>query len=196
MPNSVRPARPADAPALAAIQRACWRALLGPEAPAWAETLDAEALAATWRDGIGLARAGGPYGVFAALDAEGAVAGFAAFGPLADPDGARAAELVALWVAPGAQRAGHGSRLLAAVADAVRAAPSLPAPAGAQGQALSADGTPRFTRLSHWVARQDIPRQRFLRGAGFAPDGAERSWRTEAGELIDELRWSALTDPA
>ncbi|MDR3360870.1 MAG: GNAT family N-acetyltransferase, partial [Bifidobacteriaceae bacterium] len=135
MPNSVRPARLADAPALAAIQRACWAGLLGPDAPSLVDSLDAESLAATWADAIALATGDGPYQVFCALDGADQVVGFAAAGPLTDPDGAEAAELIALWVTPAGQRAGHGSRLLAAVADAVRAAPSLPAPAVPSGEA-------------------------------------------------------------
>jgi GNAT superfamily N-acetyltransferase len=148
--------------------------LLGGDIPALGAMLDLGALAQGWADAIGLARGGGPYGTWAALDQAGQVVGFAAVGPLEDPDRpAGGAELVALWVAPERQRAGHGSRLLAAAAGAARA------------------GQVGYSRLAHWVARQDVYRQRFLRGAGFSPDGAERTWRAPGGQLIDEQRWSA-----
>jgi GNAT superfamily N-acetyltransferase len=163
----------ADAPALAAIQRDNWLALLGADLPGWPQTLSLEEMAATWANGIALGQADGPYEVFVALGEAGQLVGFAAAGPLVDPDlTPGGAELVALWVAPAHQRAGHGSRLLAAVADAARARAA--------------------PRLAHWVTRQDIYRQRFLRAAGFGPDGAERSWQAPTGELIDEQRWSAL----
>ncbi|MDR0593113.1 MAG: GNAT family N-acetyltransferase [Bifidobacteriaceae bacterium] len=181
MPNTVRPAAPFDAPALAAIHRANWLTLIGPDLPGLEAALDGAALTQGWGNAIGLAAADGPYAVLAATDraagpgGDGRVVGFAAVGPLLDPDGGRgAAELVALWVAPASQRSGHGSRLLASAAGHARR----------QGA----------TRLSHWVARQDVLRQRFLRSAGFAPDGAERSWQAPAGEIVDEARWSARLD--
>ncbi|MDR1118002.1 MAG: GNAT family N-acetyltransferase [Bifidobacteriaceae bacterium] len=173
--NTVRAATVLDAPALAAIHRACWLDLVGADIPGLAEALEGRQAVVTWRNAVILAQGEGPYAMFAAVGEADGVAGFAALGPLLDQDGgARAAELVALWVAPQHQRAGHGSRLLAAVADALRA-PSAP-----------------FDRLSHWALRQDVHRHRFLRGAGFGPDGAERTWRAPTGELMDEQRWSAL----
>jgi GNAT superfamily N-acetyltransferase len=172
----VRAAAPLDAPALAAIHRANWLALLGLDLPGLEASLDAAGLTQTWGNAIQLSGGDGPYAVLAAEDAGGAVVGFAALGPLLDPDGGKgAAELVALWVSPDHQRAGHGSRLLEASADAAR-----------RLQAAS--------RLSHWVARQDVFRQRFLRSAGFGADGAERSWQAPTGEIIDEARWSARLD--
>ncbi|MDR2374031.1 MAG: GNAT family N-acetyltransferase [Bifidobacteriaceae bacterium] len=176
MPNSVRDATPLDAPALAAIQRHNWLTLLGPDLPHLEATLDAASLALTWADAIGLAGGAGPYAVLAAEAEDGGVAGFAAIGPLLDPDaGEGGAELVALWVAGEQQRLGHGSRLLAAAADAARR-------------------LQRATRLAHWVAHQDVFRQRFLKSAGFGRDGAERSWQAPGGELVDESRWSARLD--
>jgi GNAT superfamily N-acetyltransferase len=173
VPNSVRAAQPLDAPALAAIHRANWLSLLGPDLPGLEETLNSAGLTQSWGNAIALSAGNGPY---AMLVAEGTlrdlVVGFAALGPALDPDGIKdAAELVALWVAPEHQRAGHGSRLLAAAADA-------------------AHSLQRAARLTHWVARQDVFRQRFVRSAGFRADGAERSWRAPGGEIIDEARWS------
>jgi GNAT superfamily N-acetyltransferase len=165
-----------DAPALAAIQRANLVTLLGPDVADLGAAFDSAAATQTWGNAIALASPEGPYNVAVAVDESETVVGFAALGPLLDPDGGQgAAELVALWVAPEAQRQGHGSRLLSQVADAAR-------------RHLSA------ARLSHWVTRQDIFRQRFLHQAGFRADGAERSWQSPAGELVDEMRWSTRLD--
>jgi GNAT superfamily N-acetyltransferase len=175
VPNSVRAAVLLDAPALAAIHRANWLGLLGPDLPGLEDALNNAQLTQHWGQAVTLSAGSGPYAVLVA-ESEGVPVGFAALGPLLDPDGGEGgAELVALWVAPDRQRQGHGSRLLAAIAS----------------QARSLQGA---TRLSHWVARQDVYRQRFLRTAGFGPDGAERSWQAPSGEIIDESRWSARLD--
>ncbi|MDR1441916.1 MAG: GNAT family N-acetyltransferase [Bifidobacteriaceae bacterium] len=172
MSHSVRAATVLDAPALAAIHKANWLKLLGPDLPDLNSTLNSQDLTQTWGNAIALATGDGPYAVLVATDANGVTVGFTALGPLLDPDAApQAAELVALWITPTHQRLGHGSRLLAAAADQAR-------------------HLQHATRLSHWVARQDILRQRFLRTTGFGADGAERSWRTPTGEIIDESRWS------
>jgi N-acetylglutamate synthase-like GNAT family acetyltransferase len=171
----VRRAIASDAPAFAALQRAAWLAVLGQDLPGLAEALDPAGLTSTWAQAISLASGADQYAVYSALADDGQVAGFAALAPSLDPDSrGQSGELVALWVSPAHQRAGHGSRLLAAVAESARSS-TLP-----------------FQHLSHWVTRQDIHRQRFLRGAGFGADGAERTWRAPPGQLVDEQRWSAL----
>ncbi|MDR2254076.1 MAG: GNAT family N-acetyltransferase, partial [Bifidobacteriaceae bacterium] len=156
MPQSVRPAVAADAAALAAVQRAAYLALLGADVPALAAALDPAVLAATWRNAIELATPGSPYAVFAALDRTDHVVGFAAIGPLTDPDARPGAtELVALWVHPDHQRDGHGSRLLAAVADAVR---SRPAPSPAAVRSLGLPLTPSSPPAA-WAGAARHPNQ-------------------------------------
>jgi GNAT superfamily N-acetyltransferase len=165
---------------MAAIQARAWTQVFGTLFPELPAALDPAATAKAWRQAVTLAAGGGPYAVFAATDPAGPTSitvGFAALGPLLDPDGGKgAAELVALHVDPPHQRQGHGSRLLAAVADAARSPSNV------------------ATRLSTWVAVADVVRQRFLKQAGFGADGATRAWHTDAGSLVDEQRWSARLD--
>ena len=104
-------------------------------------------------DGVGL----GPTG------ADGATAGPAGAGPV------RAAELTALAVSPDHQRAGHGSRLLAAAVDLARA-----------------DGA---GVLLVWAVRGDESLTRLLAGAGLVPTGASRS--LPVGRGVTEACWGA-----
>jgi ribosomal protein S18 acetylase RimI-like enzyme len=92
------------------------------------------------------------------------VAGFAAV----DRDG----EIVALWVHPHRQRRGHGSRLLAAIAD--------------HGRRRG------VSRLGVWCPAADAARQRFFTSAGFAPDAGRRTLLPEGpGQPLDEVHLSA-----
>lgn len=100
--------------------------------------------------------------VLVALDDRG-VAGFTAIGPADDADAHPGEDaLVAEFIVdPPAQRHGHGSRLLNAVADT-----------------LSADG---FSRATWWVRSTDDPLRRFLTSAGWGPDGAHQTVGTDDG---------------
>jgi GNAT superfamily N-acetyltransferase len=82
------------------------------------------------------------------------VVGFAAIGPSDEPDAEAGADaLIAEFVIdPAAQRRGHGSRLLNACIDTLRA--------------------DAFQRASWWVQASDDVLRRFLTGAGWAADGA------------------------
>ena len=104
-------------------------------------------------DGVGLRPTG----------ADGATAGPAGAGPV------RAAELTALAVSPDHQRAGHGSRLLAAAVDLARA-----------------DGA---GVLLVWAVRGDESLTRLLAGAGLVPTGASRS--LPVGRGVTEACWGA-----
>jgi ribosomal protein S18 acetylase RimI-like enzyme len=174
---SVRRAAPGDAAAVADIQRRCWQRSYGHLAPApdsgdtadqWRAALaTGETLAwvaCTGGTVVGVALADTtPEEVAAARDAR---------------DGSTqpaSAELVVLDVDPSAQRVGHGSRLLTAVADHLRAG----------GVAL----------LHTWVLLDDVPRVRFLKSAGFAPDGARRTLADEQGNEVRLTRLATrLTD--
>jgi GNAT superfamily N-acetyltransferase len=181
--HSVTEAGPLDAPAMAAIQLDCWSELYGPALPGLVAGLDPAVVAQSWAQAVANSAGPSPYGVMVAVDAEAPagsanpaaqVVGFAAWGPSVDPDGgAGVAELAGLYVAPAHQRKGHASRLLAAVA----------------GLAPTKTGA---TRLTTWVYAGDYIRQRFLKSVGFDADGAQRSWRTPDGDLVDEARWSTL----
>jgi ribosomal protein S18 acetylase RimI-like enzyme len=84
------------------------------------------------------------------------VRGFAVTGPASDPDVDPVAtgELVELVVDPGHLRRGHGSRLLQACADTLRA--------------------DRFGVAVTWLTSDDDVRRGFLSGAGWGADGAHR----------------------
>jgi len=190
--NSVRAAREPDLPAIGAVHARSWT---GPYAevlpPALVLALTPDLLAAAWQGAVS-APPSPRHRVHVAVG-DGIVAGFVASAPVepapvasapVEHDGtgddgtgsdgtgddgtithASAVELVALEIDPLHQRRGHGSRLLAAVVDTHRG-----------------DGT---DRLHVWVHVDDAPRAAFLRGAGFAEDGARRRRALVGGDPED-----------
>ena len=172
---SVRPAIAGDEEAITAIQLAAWgrshAELLGPRVLG---QLDAAAMTASWRVAI-TAPPGPGYRVLVAC-AGPRVVGFAAVAPVPpdDQEPTSGGLLLALEVAPGDQRAGHGSRLLAAVVDLLRL-----------------DGA---RHLSTWVLTDDEARIRFLSQSGLGPDGTMRNLTSAAppeGFEAREARWVA-----
>ncbi|CNG29676.1 acetyltransferase [Mycobacterium tuberculosis] len=167
----VRPARRADAAAVAGIQVRAWRhgyrdllpdgvldEVTGPEA------------VETWRDRWAEAAAAPPsprHRLLVAVASD-LVVGFAAHGPAEDDDldAGAAAELLTLLVDPLHARAGHGSRLLAATVDLLRE-----------------DG---FGTLVSWVFEDDEVTRTFLGSAGWAPDGTART--LDMGEPVRQIR--------
>lgn len=153
--RSVRVAWVADAEAMGRVQADAWRDSYADLWPSdLLDSLDPIAMAQAWATSIRRP----PLGTFRALVAleRNDVVGVAATGPSDDPDADQVAdaEMSLLVVAPAARGRGHGSRLLAAVADTARA-----------------DG---FARLATWVHSADDAVRRFLGGAGWEPDGAHR----------------------
>lgn len=152
---SVRVGWPADADGLAAVQVAAWRQQLAGVVPSEAlAQLDERQFAATWH--AAMAEPDDARNrVLVALERN-TVRGFAVTTPSPDPDSDPIAdgEVVELAVHPLHQRAGHGSRLLQACVDTLRA--------------------DRFERATCWVIADDDGRRRFLVDAGWAPDGAHR----------------------
>lgn len=151
--DSVRLALPAEAETIATLQRRAWVAHL-PEQTSrgMLAAVDLAEMTASWYEAIvrpPLAQ----YRVLVALGS-GRLTGFAAIGPSDDPDAEAGSDaLVAEFVVdPVAQRQGHGSRLLNAVADTLRA-----------------DG---FQRATWWVRSTDDVLLKFLREAGWDADGA------------------------
>lgn len=157
---SVRPAIPGDDAVVADVQVSAWHSshadLLGEDVLA---ALDRERIRRQWEAAI-TAPPGPGYAVLVACE-RADVVGFAAVGP---------GVLVALEVAPSAQRSGHGSRLLAAAVDRLRS-----------------DGA---HEVSTWVLDDDTAREQFLAGAGLGPDGKTRTLATGLRE-VRENRWSA-----
>ena len=175
---SVRPARPEDAAEIARIQVVTWRTAYRAVLPAAVlDEWDGEAATESWRRAVASPPTPG-HGVMVAVEGSAPV-GFAAFEPAElvagespDPAGP-SAEVSTLLVEPRWGRRGHGSRLLAAVADVVRAGGAA--------------------RLQTWLLETDQVSSRFYESAGWAPDGWARTLETD-GDPLREIRWHALLD--
>nr|WP_246293466.1 GNAT family N-acetyltransferase [Naumannella cuiyingiana] len=165
-------ALPDEAEQLAAIQRRAWQEDLPPEvsAPMLSEA-SLDAAAEIWRRAIvrpPLAECR----VLVAVDGtNGRVTGFAATMPAQDPDADEATdgEVAEFVVDPVSRRRGHGSRLVNAAVDTLRA-----------------DGY-RLARI--WVRSTDDVLRGFLSASGWAADGAHRELGdTEAGNRLKQVR--------
>jgi GNAT superfamily N-acetyltransferase len=174
----VRPARPGEGGEVARVQAVTWRTAYREVLPAaLLDGWDEPAAASAWEQAATAPPTPG-HGVLVAVERD-AVVGFAAYGPAeVDPDepptgSGPATELAALLVEPRWGRRGHGSRLLAAVADLARA-----------------DGA---RRLQVWLLEADRVSARFLEQAGWAPDGWARTLDT-GGEPLREVRWHAALE--
>jgi ribosomal protein S18 acetylase RimI-like enzyme len=145
-----------DAPAIAAVQVRAWRTSYAEVLPAeLLAAMTTEDVAADWREAL-VRPPDARNRVLVALERN-LVTGFAVTGPAADPDCDPIAvgELTDLTVDPHQRHSGHGSRLMQAAVDTLRA--------------------DRFTRAVTWVASQDDATRGFLTSAGWAPDGAFRT---------------------
>lgn len=173
---SVRPAIAGDEAIITAVQVAAWRLAHAEVLGAGVlDLLDERAMTASWRVAI-TAPPGPGYRVLVACDGP-RVVGFAAVAPIAadTAEEAPGGLLISLEVEPTDQRAGHGSRLLAAVVDLLRT-----------------DGA---DQLATWVLAGDEAREQFYREAGLGPDGAVRTLSAGPapdGREVTEVRWSAL----
>jgi GNAT superfamily N-acetyltransferase len=173
---SVRPARPDDAAAVARVQVVTWRAAYREVLPvAVLDEWDEVAAEQSWRTAVTAPPTPG-HGVLVALERD-QVVGFAAYGPaeltegeLPDPAGPTT-EIATLLVEPRWGRRGHGSRLLAAVADLARASGAA--------------------RLQAWLPEPDRVSAGFFESAGWAPQGWVRTLDT-GGEPLREVRWHAM----
>ncbi|NUU20420.1 MAG: GNAT family N-acetyltransferase [Streptomycetaceae bacterium] len=170
---SVRTARVEDGPALGVVQATAWRAAYEGVLPEAAlEPFDPEVLAAGW--GHAAAHPPTPLHTVLVAMAGPEPAGFAAVVPAQDPDlDDTAAELSILVVAPGEQRHGHGSRLLAAAVDHARGS-------GAR-------------TLVMWVLEPDAPLREFLEAAGWAADGAHRDLEVDERGARRVRQWRLHT---
>lgn len=156
----VRDATAADASAVAAIQSECWSHDFDWPAEVFAEFghHDPEM---QWARAV-IAPPGPGHRLVVATQ-NSTVVGFAALAPSGDADAQpRDIEIVAWEVRPGFRRHGHGSRLLAAVADHARS--------------VGAD------TLTIWISAADDPRRHVLHEAGFEADGAHRTLQLDTGD--------------
>ncbi|MCI1747008.1 MAG: GNAT family N-acetyltransferase [Acidipropionibacterium sp.] len=174
---SVRLAMPAEAAAIAGLQRRVWQA--DPDLAGVLGSVSGEQMTESWWRAIATPPLA-ELRVLVALEppAESTgrsrqgrqLRGFAAIGPSEDPDAEPTDALVAeLLVDPDHRGEGHGSRLLNAVVDTLRA--------------------DRFSRATCWLRSTDDRARAFLTGAGWAPDGAHRQTGTPDGSVrIKEIR--------
>jgi ribosomal protein S18 acetylase RimI-like enzyme len=145
-----------DAPAIAAVQVRAWRTSYVDLLPAdLLAGLDATEMAAGWAQALSRppdAR----HRVLVALERN-LVTGCAVTGPADDPDRDPVADgqISDLTVDPHKRHAGHGSRLMQACVDTLKA--------------------DRFTRAVTWLPAQDDETRAFLTAAGWGPDGAHRT---------------------
>lgn len=168
---SVRPARPTDVAEIARIQLLTWRTAYTGVVPAHVlDRLTAGEMAAPWA--VAVTSPPSPqHHVLIALEQDQPV-GFAALGP-ADDDGhdpATTGLVSTLLVEPRWGRRGHGSRLLAATADLLRAG-------GA-------------STMVTWVFDRDLASRSFYTSAGWAPDGSARLLDMN-GQMVNEIRLHA-----
>jgi GNAT superfamily N-acetyltransferase len=163
---------------VARVQVVTWRTAYRGVLPlAVLDNWDADAATAAWRRAVETPPTPG-HGVMVALEGQ-TVVGFAAFGTpeLTGDQQPHAAgpssELSTLLVEPRWGRRGHGSRLLAAVTDVVRAGGAV--------------------RLQTWVLEPDRVSAGFYESTGWAPDGWARTLET-GGDPLREIRWHTLLD--
>ena len=174
--TSVRLALPAEANEIGEIQVAAWRNSYAGLLPADVlADLNPAQFAAQWRAAL-IAPGEARNRVMVALAGR-TLVGFAAITPSDDPDAdpRRDAWIAELAVKPEATRAGHGSRLLNAVVDTVRA-----------------DG---FGRVTVWVNATDDVLRAFYTEAGWAPDGAHRELDLYGDESVRIKQIRLHTDP-
>lgn len=170
---SVRTARPSDAPAVGLVQATIYQAeladLLAPEV---LEELTGPRFGTIWRRS--LERPPSTRHRLLVACAGSQVVGYAALGPAEDEPGLdveRSGMVYDGGVHPDGRGAGHGSRLLNAAVDTLRA------------------GNDDLTSVVVWVRADAQATLGFLQAAGFSPDGA---WRDrvvgEDGRTTRELR--------
>ena len=152
---SVRVGWADDAAGIAAVQVRAWRREYADLLPADVLAgLDADEFAAAWASSLTTPK-DARNRVLVALERN-TVRGFALTGPATDPDldPIAVGEVAEITVHPEHTRRGHGSRLVQACVDTLRA--------------------DRFGTAVTWLTSDDDARRAFLTGSGWAADGAHR----------------------
>lgn len=168
---SVHTARPSDAPAIGLVQSVVWQQAYAGVLPAEVvETFAAAAFAGVWRQS--LQQPPTPAHRVMVGCAGDQVVGLVALGPAPEEEAGlpeRCGQVLEMSVHPDARRQGHGSRLLNAAGDTLRAHD--------------------HTSLACWVRADDEPTRAFLATGGLEPDGA---WRERVvgpqGQTLREIR--------
>ncbi len=152
---SVRVGWADDAAGIAEVQVRAWRTTYDEMLPGEVlDAIDPGEFAAAWHESLNKPK-DARNRVLVALERN-SIRGFAITGPSPDPDVDPIAEgeISEFTVDPGHTRQGHGSRLLQACADTLRA--------------------DRFNRALTWLNSTDDALRAFVTEAGWAPDGASR----------------------
>jgi GNAT superfamily N-acetyltransferase len=151
---SVRVGWADDAPAIAEVQVRAWQDSYAGVLPPEVLQVDPELAARAWRQSLDRPR-DARQRVLVALERN-RVVGFAITAPASDPDcdAVRDGEVGELTIDPADRGQGHGSRLVQAAVDT-----------------LKADG---FRRAVLWTMAADDRTRGFLTAAGWAADGAHR----------------------
>lgn len=161
----VRPARPGDEQEIARIQVDAWVASLGERLGRRRhDVFNLDEIAKGWGDSIAHPPTPG-HQVFIAM-CDGDIVGFAAVAP--------PSTIVALEVDPARRRRGHGSRLMAAASDHLRA----------QGG----------SEMKIWALERDAVRADFLAGAGFGEAGMTRDLEGPGFSVPEKLWHASLAD--
>ena len=167
---TVRRAVEDDVDALVRIQSDTWRAAYAELVPAAAlAELSGPAAREAW---LAAVAAGGGFHVFVAAEG-GVTVGFCAAAHYGGSNGDGIAEVTTLLVEPRWGRRGHGGRLLAAAAEALR------------GHGAHAGRA--------WIPESDAVSRAFYGHAGWTPDGAVRGLDTGVG-TVREIRLSGPLD--
>ncbi|HRI18799.1 MAG TPA: GNAT family N-acetyltransferase, partial [Burkholderiaceae bacterium] len=163
-------ARAQDAPAIAAVHVASWRAAYrGLIVDAYLDGLSADGRERMWRDLIEEGRTS-----TLVARCAGRVCGFAAFGASRDADAASGtAELIALYLDPAHWSRGVGRRLWRAVRQSVVA----------QG----------FLVVTLWVLADNWRAIHFYEAAGFVAEIGSRKWFKLGAQRLEELRYARAT---
>ncbi len=164
----IRAAVPADAPDIARVQIASWRA-------GYAGLLPADVLAgldeAEWARRRREHIESGAAQLLVVTDP--AIAGFAASGPSRAGDGD--GQLYAFYVDPARWRRGIGSALM---------------------RAVLAELDPAYPRSVLWVLRRNARAQAFYAAHGWVPDGHSATETGPGGAVLDEIRLVRSRSPA
>lgn len=164
----IRPAELRDAPAIADVHVAAWRAAYAGIMPReYLEGLTVAARTAAWH---GWLREPGP-GTTLVCEHDRHIIGFCTYGPTRDDDAAPdvIGELVAINLHPRYWRQGWGSAMCRYVL----------------GQAE----TRGWQWVTLWALKQNLGARRFYAQLGFVPDGTERRDTTLVNTPLDELRY-------
>lgn len=163
----IRRATGDDAPAIAALHVASWRAAYrGVLDDAFLDALSVEQRTGFWRGVLGAAEAGVTVLV---AEAAGAIVGFCSCGRTQDPDeAASTGALTTIYVAPERARGGIGSALLASAEEAMRDA--------------------GLTDALLWVIGENADARAFYERAGWRADGTERD-ESIGGRPVIEVRY-------